>query len=155
KKRYIAHIQNRNGDVVGKIKKGNAEARRDFCFFLKKLYGKVTDSIFQEDPLSVVADVVVEGLQNLALRRYTETDLIIHQSIGKFEKYASKEKGPDKRILSLKYDSEGKIVPGPGNPTSSQDPLDWHYPISRANLALALKMLRRGDKVPPNTRLEY
>jgi hypothetical protein len=83
-------------------------------------------------------------------------NMVIYKAIGKFEKYAKKEEGTDKRILSKKMDHDGNIIPGQaGLPSCSDDPLDWFYEKPQAHVHLALKMLERGDRVPPNTRMEY
>lgn len=156
KKRYMALIVNRKGEVVDRMSKGTVKARRDNCSLARKFYGEAEEAIFNSVTSEQFQDLILKYCHDLLTRNYDIRSLVIYKAIAKFEKYAMKEKGEDKRILSKKRDDEGRIIPGlPGFPTSSGDPLDWYYDRPPAHLCLALKMLGRGDQVPANTRMEY
>ena len=155
KKKYMALVVDRNGNIT-EVKKGTVEVKRDNCSLLKMVYKDTKDEIFRGSALYDVQNIIIDHVIKLVTRRVASRDLVIYKAIGKFEKYAKKEEGTDKKILSKKYDENGYIVPGqPGMVSSSDDPLDWFYSNPQSHVHLALKMLERGDRVPPNTRMEY
>jgi DNA polymerase elongation subunit (family B) len=156
KKRYMALLEDRTGKIVGKCKKGTVMVRRENCMYTRHVYESVEDQIFSDDSFQNVVDNIVQHTIKLVTRQIPQKNLVMYKAIGKFEKYAKKETGEDKNILSKMHDDDGQVIPGKvGPPSSSSDPLDWFYERPPGHVCLALKMLGRGDIVPPNTRMEY
>ena len=155
KKRYMATLVNREGKIIGKIKKGTVMARRDNCQYLKKVYEQVEDAVFNDQSLEEMQDIILNSVKDLLYRQYNVRDLVIYKAIGKFEKYAKKDAEGNVLGKNIKGDENGIKVIGAGQRTSSDNPLDWYYEKPPAHVSLALKMSERGEKVPPNTRMEY
>lgn len=154
KKRYLAHIMNRKGEVIGKQKKGVVLARRDNSEYLRITYKQMTDKILDDKSEEDVMESLYSRVHKLFTRRIPDTQLIIYTGVKTIINYAKTEK---KKIGYNRYeeyfiDSDGeRFEPYPKN--NSQDPrlVYPNYP----QVLLALKMIRRGTNIPGNTRLEY
>jgi DNA polymerase elongation subunit (family B) len=153
KKRYMAVVVDPKGST-SEIKKGTVEVKRDYCNLLKNAYRSTRICIFKESSAYEAQMMILDHVINLVTRRTPSKDYVIYKAIGKFEKYAKKTE--DGKVLAKKYSEDGEIIPEQAGAVShSDDPLDWFYFRPQAHVHLALKMLERGDRVPPNTRMEY
>ena len=142
KKRYVAYAVNRKGEITNMIKKGVVLARRDNCQYLKDTYKKMVDAILDEKSEEVVMNILYTKVNDLFTRQVPDANLIIYMGIKTLVNYAKKNGSEfidaDKRHFEPTGPLDGRLV----------------YP-NIPQVLLALKMMRRGDDVPPNTRLEY
>ena len=157
KKRYCANVINRKGKIIGKTNKGNVMVRRDNANYLKTVYGEMRNIILDAASADIdcekeVMEVLYDGIQNLFTRKVPETDLIIYMGVKSIIKYAKrkeKEVGRTKEILYYLDENDDKI----DDPVGPLDPRLVYPNLPQA--LLALKMLKRGTDIPPNTRLEF
>jgi len=152
KKRYLATAVNRKGEIIAKIKKGVVLARRDNCQYLRDTYSKMVDAIIERNQESDVMGILYDQIQKLFSRQIPDANLIIYTGVKTIMNYAKKkEKKQGRTVIDRTFlDCEGQPIDDPFGP---MDPR-LVYP-NLPQVLLALKMMRRGDDVPPNTRLEY
>jgi DNA polymerase elongation subunit (family B) len=152
KKRYIAYIGNKKGEIIDVVKKGVVLKRRDNCKYLRDSYDKISKGVLDKEGEQYVMNILYDKVQALFTRQISPENFIIYMGVGKIEEYATNKKvkkdGKAKEILG--YFDENNVQ---FTPTGPLDPrlVYPNYP----QCLLALKMLRRGTDVPPNTRLEY
>jgi len=150
KKRYIAYIVDKEGKIIGITKKGVVMARRDNCAYLRKVYEMMSKSILDKKSEVEIMGILYERIEALFTRQVKDTDLIIYVGVKDVKEYAKK------RTSDEDSSDTNPFIDDKGNPfTDVSSPLDER--LQYRNLPqclLALKMLRRGDDVPPNTRLE-
>lgn len=152
KKRYVAYSVNRKGDVIGVTKKGVVLTRRDNSKYLKDTYGAMTSGILDKRPEKEVMDGLYERINMLFTRQIPAIHLIIYMGIKSVINYAKSRKEKKGRIVisQLPIDSNGDVIDDPIGPLDPR--LEYpNYP----QVLLSLKMLRRGEEIPANTRLEY
>lgn len=148
KKRYLAEIINKKGEVVGMNKKGVVTVRRDNCSFLKKTYEALINIIMDKTKKYKDAmNFIYDRINELFTRQIPIKEFIIYMGISKIIEYAKHKKGANDTKIFL--DEQNRII----EPNS---PLDRRlvYP-NLPQVILTLKMMRRGEDVPANTRLEY
>ncbi len=155
KKRYVARATNRAGKITAKIKKGNVLARRDSCMYLKQVYELLVEAIMDNLPEYQVMYILYDQIHKLFTRQVPDANLIKYVGVKNIINYAKKIEtkgskrtgmGPEKVFIDIdKIPIDDPI--GPLDPRLV-------YP-NLPQVLLALKMIRRGDDVPPNTRLEY
>jgi len=151
KKRYIAYVINKDGDVIAVTKKGVVMARRDNCEFLRETYKKISTGILDEKEEEEIMDELYDRVHALFTMQIKDEDLIIYLGIKDIKEYAKKESSDEvssdtNRFLDIN-----------GNPIEDdiKDPLDSRLVYRNIpQCLLGLKMLKRGDDIPPNTRLE-
>ena len=152
KKRYVAYIVNRKGEVVGTVKKGVVLARRDNSEYLRITYKKMTDGVLDEKDEGEVMGILYDRVNKLFTRQIPDTQLIIYTGVKNVMSYATKKEKKDGRnVIDVYYlDENGDPIDDPVGPL---DPrlVYKNYPQA----LLSLKMMRRGTDIPPNTRLEY
>jgi len=151
KKRYIAYCVNKKGDMTI-IKKGVVLARRDNCEYVRICYKALVTSILDEKPETEFMLTLYEHVDRLFTRQVPDAHLIIYIGVSSIMGYAKKHtiKNTSDEVLSVKYiDHDGNFF----EPTSALDPRLIYSNITQ--VLLALKMIRRGDQVPANTRLEF
>lgn len=152
KKRYVAHAVNRKGEIVNTIKKGVVLARRDGSQYLRDTYNAVVSAILDRKSEQEVMYTLYDQVSKLFTRQIPDANLIVYTGVKSVMNYAKKKETKNGRIVTNKIfiDEEGDPIDDPIGPL---DPrlIYPNYP----QVLLALKMLRRGDDVPPNTRLEY
>ena len=151
-KRYIAYVVNRRGETIGVTKKGVVSARRDNCKFLRDSYSMVFTGVLDNKSEQEVMGIIYDRVQALFTRRIPDTDLIIYMGVKGVMNYAKK-----KEILKNGQVVEKIFLDSKKNPIDN--PIGPHDPrLVYPNLPqalLSLKMIRRGDEVPANTRLEF
>lgn len=152
KKRYVAYAVNRKGEIVAKIKKGVVLARRDNCQYLRDTYKSMTDGVLEYSTENEVMYVLYDQIQKLFTRQIPDANLIIYTGIKTIQNYAKrKEKKQGRTVTDRVFlDEDGEAIDDPIGPLDPR----LVYP-NLPQVLLALKMLRRGDDIPPNTRLEY
>ena len=152
KKRYVAHAVNRKGEIINTIKKGVVLARRDNCQYLRDTYKEMVDAILARKPEQDVMYALYDRVTKLFTRQIPDANLIIYTGVSTVMNYAKKKETKNGRTVTGRVflDEEGEPIDDPLGP---MDPrlVYPNYP----QVLLSLKMLRRGDEVPPNTRLEY
>nr|QBK86590.1 MAG: DNA polymerase elongation subunit family B [Marseillevirus LCMAC102] len=147
KKRYVAYIVNRKGEITGEIKKGVVLARRDNSLYLRNTYRIMIMGILDKISENEIMSILYEKIHELFTRRISDTHLIIYTGIRNVLSYACKKE----RNNNVYYlDETGEPI---DNLIGPLDPrlMYRNYPQT----LLALKMMRRGTDIPPNTRLEY
>jgi len=158
KKRYRAIKYNKTGKVIGKIDKGSILVRRDTCNYARGPYGEILDAIMPMDQYQEPASkdealkILYGWVDKLFIRQIPDKDLIIYIGVNEILEYAKK------KVQKNEFDKKDNPYIDPtGNeftdPTGIDDPRMVFSNIPQ--VLLALKIIRRGDKVPPNTRLEF
>lgn len=89
KKRYMAHVANKKGEIIDFIKKGVVLQRRDNCKFLRDIYLKTTTSLLDDVDTDTILSEVVDGINTLFHRKYNYRDFVITKSMNRAE-YLSK-----------------------------------------------------------------
>lgn len=152
KKRYVAYAVNRKGEIVSKIKKGVVLARRDNCQYLRDTYKIMTDGILEYSDESAVMNILYDQVHKLFTRQIPDANLIIYTGVKTVINYAKKkEKKQGRTVIERVFlDEDGEAIDDPFGPLDPR----LVFP-NLPQVLLSLKMLRRGDDIPPNTRLEY
>lgn len=155
KKRYLTVIMDEKGNETGMIKKGVVLARRDNFQFMRDMYKTlVFDGIMKEKPEKEIMWTLYDSILKMFTRQVPDTHYLIYMGVRDIVTYAKKKEVKNKqgRVISASYiDKDGEIID-----EDVKDPLDERltYP-NLPQVLLALKMIGRGDDVPPNTRLEF
>lgn len=148
KKRYMAEKVNRKGEFTGETLKGNVLTRRDNCKYLKDSYRALKDKNKNEnDCINALCDFI----NMLFTKQIPDIHLIIYMGIKSLIDYAkSIEVTGERQTQKIFVDKNGDPVDDP------MGPLDSRLVFSNIpQVLLALKMTRRGEIIPPNTRLEF
>jgi DNA polymerase elongation subunit (family B) len=150
KKRYCAQVVNRKGEWMKDTKKGVVLARRDNSRYLRDTYKYLIDGIMKKYSRSEMIDIINDRVNLLFSHQIPDTHLIIYVGVKGILSYA--------KTVTVKR-ANGPVtefVDENGNPVITDDPLNPALQYSNCpQVLLSLKMLRRGDDVPPNTRLEF
>ncbi len=152
KKRYFARKCDKNGKRTGEVNKGSALARRDNCKFLRDSCEVLKNGIMDDMTEGEVMNIVYDRVHKLFTRQIPDTHLIIYMGVKSLVDYAKSKKVKKGRVIVSstpvdKYGNEIEDVEGP------LDPRLVYTNIPQ--VLLALKMTRRGEEIPPNTRLEF
>ena len=152
KKRYVAHAVNRKGEIINIIKKGVVLARRDNSQYLRDTYKALSDGILELKAEMEVMYTLYDRIHKLFTRQIPDANLIVYMGVKTVINYAKrKEKKQGKTVVERTFiDEDGQPIDDPIGPLDPR----LIYP-NLPQVLLALKMLKRGDDVPPNTRLEY
>ena len=152
KKRYFAHAVNRKGEIIAVIKKGIVMARRDNSLYLRDTYGGMMNGILDRLSENEVMYILYDRIHKLFTRQIPDANLIVYTGIKTVINYAKKkEKKQGRTVIERVFiDEDGEPIADPIGPLDPR----LRYP-NLPQVLLSLKMLRRGDDVPPNTRLEY
>lgn len=143
KKRYMTHTTNSKGVVAGKSKKGTVTARRDGSQFLRDIYNEFSEGVLKKDSEEEVMSKFYDRVLALFTRQVPMANFVIVKGIKSVISYAKKN-------------PEGQYVDRQGKVFHTIDPLDPRLVYKNLpHLNLALKIMRRGDEVLPNTRMEY
>jgi len=152
KKRYVAHSVNRKGDLIGVTKKGVVLTRRDNSKYLRDSYQQITDGILDNASEEDVMMQLYKRIDMLFTRQIPASNLIIYMGIKSIINYAKSHKVKEGRVVvnQIPIDSNGDAI------TDIVGPLDPRliYP-NIPQVLLTLKMIKRGEEIPPNTRLEF
>lgn len=150
KKRYIAEVVNRRGEITGGVNKGTCSARRDNCKYLRDTYNGVKKMTMEDMRRDAVVTFVADRVNKLFTRSVPDTDYIIYMGVKNVMNYAIKKKVKEDSDVEFYVDSDGNSI---ANVIGPLDPrLTWQ---NLPQAKLALKMLARGTDVPANTRLEF
>ena len=151
-KRYVAHAANRQGVVIAKIYKGVCLKRRDNSLFLRDTYDIPVHSILKNESQQEIMHRIYDQIHKLFTRQIPDANLIIYMGVKTVQSYAKKKevKRRDGTSEIAYLDANKEIITDPVGPL---DPRLVYSNIPQ--VLLSLKMLRRGDDVPPNTRLEF
>lgn len=149
KKRYLAHVVNRKGELLKSIDKGVVTVRRDRSILLKKIYREMKEMILQRKSEREIMWYLYDSIQGIYTRQVSDPYYIIYMGITDVLSYVNKKEVNGQTVY---LDSNNKPIPFESTPNPIDPRLVYkNYPQA----LLCLKMLRRGDSVPPNTRLEF
>lgn len=153
KKRYVAHAVNRKGQIVAVINKGVVLARRDNCMYLRDSYRRMKDGILERLSQKEIMYILYDQIEKLFTRQIPSANLILYTGVKTIMNYAKKKEikvGNRGVVEKVFLDEDKEPITDPIGPLDPR----LVYP-NLPQVLLSLKMLRRGDDVPPNTRLEY
>jgi DNA polymerase elongation subunit (family B) len=164
KKRYMSLACYRDGVVSDDIKKkGVLLARRDNCQFIRDVYGAVILKVFHRESREHVVNFVLDELNKLCSGFYPHEKFIMTQAIGSsgglqvvpFINEKGKKKGMvgDYTVPLLPEDESGKEHKM--KLKKAVNARQYYLRCLPAQVQLAEKMRRRGQRVEPGTRLEY
>jgi DNA polymerase elongation subunit (family B) len=145
KKRYMWLECQRDGEVSGKVgKKGVLLARRDNSMFIRELYADIIMRIFNREKKDVILNLISEKFNLLCSGSYDYKNFVVTKSVGEISDYKIRPlpddpKKREKRFRELKC-------------TTMQE---YNIKCLPAQVQLAVKMRKRGQRVDPGTRLEY
>ena len=153
KKRYVAYVVNVEGTILSVTKKGVVITRRDNSEYLRLTYKKIATGILDRASEEEIMNIIYDRVNELFTRKIPDVQLIIYTGVKNIINYAKKKE------VKNKYNNTLDNVPIDEHDDPIDDligPLDPRliYP-NLPQVLLTLKMIRRGDNVPPNTRLEY
>jgi DNA polymerase elongation subunit (family B) len=143
KKRYMWRYL-KDGVLKPEIgKKGVLLARRDNALFVRTIYEKVVDYIFNDASKNQILDYICDEIEKCYTFQYTNQEFIITKSIGDTVDYKIKDLPEDeqKRTKRL-YDLH-----------CTED--DYNSRALPAHIQLAERMRARGTRVDIGERLEY
>jgi DNA polymerase elongation subunit (family B) len=151
KKRYMAEKLNKKGEFIGETLKGNVLTRRDNCKYLRDTYKLLKDRHRnEEDCVRVLCDRIQLLFTRYVVGGLPDTDLIIYMGIKTLMNYAKTKKIEGKEDAKAFIDANKDFIDDPIGPLDPR----LVYP-NIPQVLLALKMTRRGEEIPPNTRLEF
>lgn len=152
KKRYICEVINDKNEVISKTKKGVITVRRDNCDYARHVHNKIVDLIMKKADEKEVMNLLYDQVHRLFTRDVKDTDLLIYTGVRSVIDYAISREYQDDRGTKIKIptDEYGAEIEDPCGPLDTR----LRYP-NYPQVLLSLKMLRRGEQIPPNTRLEY
>lgn len=165
KKRYMYRsIDSREGKVSSKIgRKGVLLARRDNSKFVRTIYEEVITHIADDYPHDYIIDNVIRHINDLCSGVKNYTDFIITKSVGATgnlkpeevvnEKGELKAKVGDYTVPLLSNDIETRNEQL--HKKGAHDEEDFYRLCLPAQVQLAERMKRRGQRVDPGSRLEY
>lgn len=164
KKRYMYKSCLRDGVVGEDIgKKGVLLARRDNSMFIRKIYEKIIMKIFNREDMEDMLYFIVEELNKLCSNSFDCKDFIVTKSVGSTNDMIvepfENEKGEKKArigdytvpILSDEPEKREKQF----SLKNASDAMEYYTKCLPAQVHLAEKMKRRGQRVDTGTRLEY
>ena len=83
KKRYMAHVANKKGEIIDFTKKGVVLSRRDNCKFLRDIYLETSVSLLDDVHENEIMTNVIDGINNLFQRKYSFKDFVITKTLSK------------------------------------------------------------------------
>lgn len=164
KKRYMYKFCGRDGVVGEKIgKKGVLLARRDNSQFIRTIYEQIIKKIFDRENRDDVLYFLIEQFNMLCSNCFDPKNFVVTKSIGSTggmqpvpfvnEKGQHKTKIGDYTVPSLSFDSEVKETQL--QKKGVENASEYYTKCLPAQVQLAEKMRRRGQRVDTGTRLEY
>lgn len=147
KKRYVAYSFNISGEIIGKTHKGIVAKRRDNCIYVRNVYMEIVNMIFKNMTKLEIMREAYDMMHALMKRQVPTRKLTIFVGVKTIFTY--------KEVQKALFEIRAR-----GETGSDHELLIQHadYFAAKSKLLqvlLMIKMLRRGDEVPPNTRLEY
>jgi len=164
KKRYMYKSCYRDGVVEDKIgKKGVLLARRDNSMFIRKLYEQLIIKIFNRENMDNLLYFILEELNKLCSNTFNYKDFTVTKAVGSTnnmeiqpfenEKGIQKAKIGDYTVPILSNEPEKRAQQF--NLKNAADPNEYYTKCLPAQVQLAERMKRRGQRVDTGTRLEY
>lgn len=164
KKRYMSLACEEDGKVSDDIKKkGVLLARRDNCEWIRKVYADVILKIFHRESIENILDYILDELNKACGNFYEHKYFVMTQSVGSTgdltvipyidEKGKKKGKIGNYKVDILpknKQEREKKFILKKTN-----NEQEYYLRCLPAQVQLAEKMRRRGQRVEPGSRLEY
>ena len=167
KKRYMYKSCGRDGIVDEKIgKKGVLLARRDNSMFIRKIYEQLIMKIFNREDMDSVTYFILEEINKLCSNSFNYTDFTVTKKVGSTDNMAIKpfvdEKGVGNSnkvkigeytapILSTEPDKKEHQF----KLKNASTPKEYYIKCLPAQVQLAERMKRRGQRVDSGSRLEY
>lgn len=164
KKRYMYKSCGRDGVVEEKIgKKGVLLARRDNSLFIRKFYEQLIMKIFNKENIHNMYYFILNELNKLCSNSLSYKDFTVTKAVGNTNNMEiqpfNNEKG-EKKVKIGDY-----IVPILSNEPdkrekqfllkNASEPIEYYTKCLPAQVQLAERMKRRGQRVDIGTRLEY
>lgn len=85
KKRYMAYVANKKGEIIDFINKGVVLTRRENCTFLRDIYYKTATSILDDvDDKTILSDII-DCINTLFERKYSFRNFVITKSLSRSE----------------------------------------------------------------------
>ena len=81
KKRYIALVANKKGEIIELTKRGICLARRDNCKVLRDIYLKSSELILNDEDKDIILDVVLTGINSMFERQYNYKAFVITKTL--------------------------------------------------------------------------
>ena len=164
KKRYMYQKCERDGIVDDHIgKKGVLLARRDNSMFIKIIYEKVINMIFDKNHRDEILSYVIDEINKLCSHYYSYKDFVVTKSVSDHgggqvvpfidEKGKKKGKMGSYKVPLLSNDEKERNRQFKLKDCSTAK--DYYIRCLPAVVQLAEKMRQRGQRVDPGTRLEY
>jgi DNA polymerase elongation subunit (family B) len=162
RKRYMSLKCKRDGVVGTKIeKKGVLLSRRDNSNFVRKVYSDIIMKIFDKEDKDKILHDTIEHINNLCSYGFGYKDFIITKSIGSVGDMTPQPiPGKTKKVKVGDYTVP--LLPKSGPERAKQlelkktmDDKEYYLRCLPAQVQLAEKMRRRGQRVDVGTRLEY
>lgn len=164
KKRYMYRYCYREGiesNCVGK--KGVLLARRDTCQFIKNIYEKIVTMIFDGENYRCIVMTVIKFCIEMLHGKFPSSDFVITKAVGctgnmNLQKIVD-DKGKTKGMMgdytvpllpSTKEEYQNQLIKK--NVTTEKD---YYLKCLPAQVQLADKIRKRGQRVDVGTRLEY
>ena len=164
KKRYMYRKCLRDGVVEDKIgKKGVLLARRDNSKFVRDVYEVVVSKIAADAKCDKVLMFVLEELNKMCSSTKPNTDFVITKSVGDCGGLVAQPFLNEKGVRKAKVGNYTvPLLSGTSEEMETQmvkkgvkTPTDFYLACLPAQVQLAERMRRRGQRVDPGTRLEY
>ena len=154
KKRYTARVINEKGEKIDEINKGTIVTRRDTCMFAREIYRRVDEAVIENTmTYTEIIDMIASEIKRMYSGRVSADELVIYTSISTLVNYAKNKKDPENNANILYFITKDKTHLTYDATLDPFDPrLDYR---SCVQSSLGLKLLRRGVKLPANTRLAY
>ena len=154
----------RNGVIDKTVgKKGVLLARRDNCNFIRHVYREVTSKIFEKEPKEQILEFVIDEINKLCSGSYPHKNFVVSKSVGGIgdgnvvefinEKGVRKGKIGDYTVPLLPTDKvlrEKQL-----EKKEAVDEREFYAKCLPAQVQMAEKMRRRGQRVESGSRLEY
>jgi DNA polymerase elongation subunit (family B) len=164
KKRYMYQKCGRDGIIEDHIgKKGVLLARRDNSMFIRIIYEKVINMIFNKQHRDEILSYIIEEINKLCSHFYSYKDFVVTKSVsdhgdGKVvpfidEKGKKKGKMGNYKVTLLSNDKKERDRQFKLKDCSNEK--DYYIRCLPAVVQLAEKMRTRGQRVDSGTRLEY
>ena len=162
RKRYMSLKCKRDGVVEHKIeKKGVLLNRRDNSNFVRKVYSDIIMKIFDKEETGSILQSCLDHINTLCSYGFNHTDFVITKSIGNVgDMKPTPVAGSTKKVMIGNY----KVDALPKNEDEKNKKLtlkkatndkEYYLHSLPAQVQLAEKMRRRGQRVDVGSRLEY
>jgi DNA polymerase elongation subunit (family B) len=164
KKRYMYTSCKRDGVISDKMgKKGVLLARRDNSPFVRNIYQAVIMKVFNRAPMKEVLYFILQEINKLCSGTFCSRDFVVTKAVGDSggmkvipfynDKGIEKGKVGDYTVPLLHSDPE--IRENQLMKKDARNDEEYYMKCLPAQVQLAAKMIRRGQRVDPGTRLEY